>query len=61
MKNRAVITVLTATAGDIDDAGRVAELGLEEIALNFEFLHHIERRSDGAIADPRVAHFHAIE
>src|SRR5258708_3977699 len=47
--------------GHVDNTRRVAELGLEEVALNFEFLYRIERRVHGRVAYARVAQLDAIE
>ena len=61
MEGRAVPLIGAAAAGDIDDAGGIAEFGLEEVALDLELLHGIERGGHRTIADARVAEFDAIE
>ena len=57
----AVDLVGAGLGGDVDDAGGVAEFGLEEIALDLEFLDGVEGRVDGGVADARVAEFDAVE
>src|SRR5690349_19940699 len=52
--------IAPAAAGHIDDAGRVAEFGLEEVTLNLELLDGIERRVDGGIAHAWVANLGTI-